>query len=99
MTEDQESQLDQMQTAEDGIPSSTTQDTDDIPLAMVEDESDMNFRDSKERPVYKLSVKLIDTYKHINKVRNYIIDTFLTVFLVIVGCLFVFVVDVVTHCM
>ncbi len=25
-------------------------------------------RDSSERPVYKLSVKLIDTYKHINKI-------------------------------
>ena len=25
-------------------------------------------RNSSERPVYKLSVKLIDTYKHINKI-------------------------------
>ena len=27
------------------------------------------FRDSGERPIFKLSVKLIDTYKNINKVR------------------------------
>jgi hypothetical protein len=36
-----------------------------------------NFRDPTLRPMYRLSVKLIDTYKHINKVemtdqQNYI---------------------------
>ena len=28
----------------------------------------IDYRDPSLRPVYKLSVKLIDTYKHINKV-------------------------------
>lgn len=29
-------------------------------------------RNPVDRPIYALSVKLIDTYKHINKVRTYI---------------------------
>ena len=33
-----------------------------------DDENWNNFRHSTERPVFKLSVKLIDTYKYINKV-------------------------------
>lgn len=34
----------------------------------VDDQPIMQLRDPNERPVYKLSVKLLDTYKFINKV-------------------------------
>lgn len=34
------------------------------------EENEIELRNSFERPIYKLSVKLIDTYKYINKVIN-----------------------------
>ena len=38
---------------------------------MLEGERDSPvFRESSERPILKLSVRLIDTYKNINKVNN-----------------------------
>lgn len=40
----------------------TVEVSDDQPAVVV-------WRDSGERPVFKLSVKLLDTYKHINKVK------------------------------
>lgn len=36
--------------------------------SQVEVEEQITFRSTTDRPVYKLSVRLIDTYKHINKV-------------------------------
>lgn len=61
------------------VPHLTTQESEDVASqenenTMAVDEGDaveeapLVLRDSKERIVYKLSVKLIDTYKHINKV-------------------------------
>lgn len=40
------------------------------------EDSPIVLRDPKERIVYKMSVKLIDTYKHINKVCDYSIYNF-----------------------
>lgn len=39
--------------------------TDDLPQILL--------RDPNERPVFKLSVKLLDTYKHINKVSTMLV--------------------------
>lgn len=42
-------------------------------------------RDSHTRPVYKLSIKLIDTYKHINKVTHLIsLITFVSCFFLLI---------------
>lgn len=38
------------------------------PAEALQDAPIVEFRPSKDRPVYKLSVRLIDTYKHINRV-------------------------------
>jgi hypothetical protein len=43
-----------------------SQSSDAVAVAAVVSVSPV--RNSSERPVYKLSVKLIDTYKHINKI-------------------------------
>lgn len=46
----------------------TAPSTDETVSAPIEIEKEIKYRDKADRPVYKLSVKLIDTYKHINKV-------------------------------
>lgn len=56
---------------EEEAKTSSSHDIDAVQMAVdkeEEEEEDIVLRSTSLRPAYKLSVKLIDTYKHINKV-------------------------------
>jgi hypothetical protein len=52
-------------------------------FANLTNSSPVSYRSAYDRPVHKLSVKLIDTYKYINKVQCQLAVIFLIIFLTI----------------
>lgn len=56
----------------DNAGASNTSEHTDASASATDDENneDIIYRNSADRPVFKLSVQLIDTYKYINKVSD-----------------------------